>query len=253
MDRDFLKETRSLTVEDIAGPILVLAPHADDESLGCGGLIAALCDSEVPVHVWLISDGTMSHPNSVAFPSDHRRAIREAEFSRACMILGVPAERLQFFRFPDTRVPAPDAGNFGQATEQIKAQLRTLKPKTIFTPWRRDPHCDHQGTTALIRAAISQLQWSGTLYEYPIWLYELATEGDAPHPDEVEVFVFDVNEEFLVKKKKAIETHASQLGQIIHDDPDAFCLQPQVLAHFLTPIEYYYHTHEERIFTARVL
>lgn len=245
MNRYFLQKTANLTIKDIAGPVLVLAPHADDESLGCGGLIAALCEAEVPVFVWLISDGTMSHPNSVAFPSDHRRAIREAEFGRACVILGVPVERLQFFRFPDTRVPTPDAENFGQATEQFVTQLRTLNPETIFTPWRRDPHCDHEATTSLIRAAISHLQWLGTLYEYPIWLYELAAKGDAPHPDEVQVFTFEIEENLLQKKKKAIETHASQLGQIIHDDPDAFSLQPQVLAHFLTPIEYYYRSHEK--------
>lgn len=252
MNSDFLQKTTNLTIQDIVGPVLVLAPHADDESLGCGGLIAALCEAEVPVYVWLISDGTMSHPNSVAFPSDRRRDIREAEFSRACLILGVPTGRRQFFRFPDTRVPTPDTENFGQATQQFAAQLQTLNPKTIFTPWRRDPHCDHQATTALIREVISKTHWPGVLYEYPIWLYELAAQGDAPHPGEVQVFNFETEEKFLQKKQKAIKCHASQLGQIIHDDPDAFCLQPQVLAHFLIPTEFYYRTHEKRIVATRL-
>lgn len=246
MNRDFLLKTTNLTIADIAGPVLVLAPHADDESLGCGGLIAALCEVEVPVHVWLISDGTMSHPNSMAFPPARRQEIREDEFRRACLRLGVAAKnRLLFFRFPDTQVPLPGAPYFADATVQMAEELHELNPQTIFTPWRRDPHCDHQATTALILEVISQTRWPGVLYEYPIWLYELAAQGDAPHPDEVAVFTFTLNEKFLQKKKKAIACHASQLGQIIHDDPDAFSLQPQVLAHFLTPTEFYYRTHEK--------
>ena len=245
MNNDSFSKTTNLKIEDITGPVLVLAPHADDESLGCGGLIAALCEAEVPVQVWLISDGTMSHPNSLDYPPDRRATLREMEFRQACLQLGVSNDWLMFFRFPDTRVPMPDGPNFKEATAQMTGQLRELKPGTIFTPWRRDPHCDHRATTAMIQTVIFQMKWPGTLYEYPIWLYELAAQGDAPHPNEVEVFTFRLTEELLLKKEKAIKNHATQLGQIIYDDPDAFCLKPQVLAHFLTPIEYYFHTHEK--------
>lgn len=232
--------SRTLRTSHLAGPVLVLAPHADDESLGCGGLIAALCEQGVPVHVWLVSDGTMSHPNSRAFPPEQRCALREVEFRQACAHLGVPATSLCFFRFPDTKVPLPDSEKFVSATRQFSQQLQVLAPKTIFTPWRRDPHCDHQATTALIMNAIEGTYWTGELYEYPIWLYELARPGDAPHPSEVELFTFTLNESWQRKKKSAIEAHLTQLGQVIHDDPEAFCLQPEVLAHFTIPTEYYY-------------
>ncbi len=245
MNSDFLQKTIKLKIEDISSPVLILAPHADDESLGCGGLVAALCEAKVPVHIWLISDGTMSHPNSVAFPPEKRREIREAEFRQACLRLGIHEGRLRYFQYPDTKVPLPDTEDFDGALAQIKDHFHKLNPRTVFTPWRRDPHCDHQATTALIRAVIANSQWSGTLYEYPIWLYELASEGDVPHPGEVQVFIFEIAEDFLIRKKEAIECHASQLGQVIHDDPDAFRLQHHVLAHFLTPLEFYYHTHEK--------
>ena len=236
-------QASELKAADITGPVLVLAPHADDESLGCGGLIAALCERGMEVHLWLVSDGTMSHPNSAAYPPDHRRAIREAEFRRACLLLGVSdEEKLHFFRQPDTKVPLPEMEGFEVLVEEMQEYFERIKPQTILTPWRRDPHCDHRATTALIRSIVSKTSWPGALYEYPIWLYELAAEGDAPHPGEARVFAFNLSEGFLLKKKKAIEAHASQLGQTIHDDPDAFSLKPQVLAHFLTPTEYYYHT-----------
>ncbi len=234
--------TQTLRTSHLAGPVLVLAPHADDESLGCGGLVAALCEQGVPVHVWLVSDGTMSHPNSQAYPPEQRCALREAEFRQACAHLGVAAKSLRFFRFPDTKVPLPGSKKFGAATKQLCQQLQALAPQTIFTPWRRDPHCDHQATTALILKAIEETNWPGTLYEYPIWLYELAQAGDAPHPSEVEVFTFTLQEAWQRKKKTAIEAHLTQLGQVIYDDPDAFSLKPEVLAHFITSTEYYYRT-----------
>ena len=46
-----LEQMRALpfiTLDDLLGepPALILAPHADDESLGCGGLIAEACLQE---------------------------------------------------------------------------------------------------------------------------------------------------------------------------------------------------------------
>ncbi len=126
--------SRTLRTSHLAGPVLVLAPHADDESLGCGGLVAALCEQGVPVHVWLVSDGTMSHPNSRDFPPDQRCALREAEFRQACAHLGVTASSLRFFRFPDTKVPLPGSEKFVAATKQFCQQLQALTPKPSSRP-----------------------------------------------------------------------------------------------------------------------
>src|SRR6202035_4765604 len=44
--------------------VMILAPHADDESLGCGGLIAELAATGIPPIVVIVTDGTRSHPLS---------------------------------------------------------------------------------------------------------------------------------------------------------------------------------------------
>src|SRR5262245_24685447 len=55
-----------VTLRDLVGhsPVLVLAPHPDDESLGCGGLIAACQAQGHPVHVLVLTDGAGSHRRS---------------------------------------------------------------------------------------------------------------------------------------------------------------------------------------------
>ena len=71
------------------GTTLVVAPHPDDESLGCGGAIALLRQQEQTVQVLFVSDGSMSHPNSQKYSAEARRDLREQEARNALAILGV--------------------------------------------------------------------------------------------------------------------------------------------------------------------
>ena len=64
-------------------PFIVVAPHPDDESLACGGLIADACRQGLRGKVVIVSDGVGSHPNSKAYPPDRLRALREEEARRA--------------------------------------------------------------------------------------------------------------------------------------------------------------------------
>ena len=87
------------------GGVLVVAPHQDDESLACGGLIAAACAAKRRVKIVFVSDGTGSHPRSRTYPRGRLRALREGEARRAAFTLGLAPRHLKFLRLPDRFVP----------------------------------------------------------------------------------------------------------------------------------------------------
>ncbi|WP_284247414.1 PIG-L deacetylase family protein, partial [Methylobacterium haplocladii] len=93
------------------GGLVVVAPHPDDESLGCGGLIALACAAGRAVRLVVLSDGCGSHTHSRTHPPERLRALRETETLNAVAELGLAAGHLSFLGLPDASVPSggPDA------------------------------------------------------------------------------------------------------------------------------------------------
>ena len=224
------------------GSTVVIAPHPDDEALGCGGLLTLLHQAGQPTAAVLVSDGSMSHPNSELFPPAARRAVREAEFRHALSLLGADATQPLLLHLPDSRVPATaDAPGFGAAVERLRAFLVEQRAATVLVPWRRDPHPDHRATAALVQAALAGLRQPPRRLEYVVWAWERAAPEDLPTPhDAVRGFRLDV-ETVVPPKQRAIAAHRSQVPPgIFIDDSDGFLLSPEMLAHFAAPYEVYF-------------
>ncbi|MGI4788704.1 MAG: PIG-L deacetylase family protein [Janthinobacterium lividum] len=213
------------------GPTLVVAPHPDDETLGCGGAIALLSALNLPVNVLFISDGKGSHPNSRQYPPSALRDLREQEAREALEMLGAAPSAPIFLRLPDGSVPGEHAVDFAEAVALCRSILEDFKPQTVLMPWRRDPHPDHRATSQIMRAALGGISDGPRILEYPIWAWERAAPEDVPHADEVRAFRLDIGKVTDVKRS-AVAAHRSQVTHMIDDDPDGFWLSPEVLAHF---------------------
>jgi len=216
------------------GKTLVVAPHPDDESLGCGGAIALLRRFEVEVKVLVLSDGTLSHPNSRKYPPEKLRDLREREMGNALEILGVSSADTTFFRYTDRSVPSETSDDWNKAAGKCRDYLRKIQPETILVPWRRDPHPDHRAAFSLIKAA----DYSAKIIEYPIWLWEIAESADAPKFSEVRAWRLNIGSVFD-KKQRAIRAHESQITDLIDDDPGGFRLTPEILRNFADDWEVY--------------
>ena len=238
IDKVHYLENIARPIDDLAqiGNALVIAPHPDDESLGCGGTIARLRGQGYHVHVLFVSDGTMSHPNSLTYPADRLRQLREAEALEAIRILGVPAENAIFMRQKDRQVATPDSPTFAGGVAYLRRMLLDVKPAAVFVPWRRDPHPDHRASWQLLHGALAKLLTRPRVLEYLIWLWELGNEADIPTRSEMNVWQVAIDT-VMEQRNRAIAAHRSQVTRMIDDDPTAFYLSPELLTHFDAPRE----------------
>ncbi len=235
------------SVNEIATePVLVVAPHPDDETLGCGGAIAALRALGLAVLILVISDGTKSHPNSTAYPAPKLKALRMAETQAAMGLLGVDSAQITFLELPDGDVPLPRSVEFEPALDRCQQYLSTRQPAIVFLPWRHDPHPDHRATWQLINQALLQWDPLPRLIEYPIWDWDPTQRRQTNEALSVVPWRLDISDTVPLKQQ-AIAAYRSQTTNLIADDPQGFQFSAQMLAHFTQPWELYFeeeYSHE---------
>lgn len=205
-------------------PLTVLAPHPDDESLACGGLLAQLAEAGLPVRVVAVSDGAASHLGSRQYPPPWLKELRAAELQAAVGALGLPEVGLRRLDLPDGQVPRAGTSGFGAALNRLQAACADLAPRTLATSWRHDPHTDHMATYELAAAFQALLRPPPRLLEYVVWGWHLPPDTPV-HAEPPRGFRLDSGPA-MARKRRAVEAHSSQLGWVVTDDPDGFALEP---------------------------
>lgn len=189
-------------------PLVVLAPHPDDETLGCGALLFDAAAQGVPCSVVCVTDGSRSHPHSRAWPADRLARQRRAELESAVAILGAA---MHWLGHPDCQV-------------RTDADIAHLIPRDalVLATWDGDPHVDHQNVALLARRMARP---DVALGFYPIW--GRFTDRSARARTLV------ASPAALAAKRRALSCHRSQMTRLIDDDPDGFVMEPWRQRHFL--------------------
>jgi LmbE family N-acetylglucosaminyl deacetylase len=219
-------------------PFVVVAPHPDDESLACGGLIASAFRQGLRGTVVIVSDGVGSHPNSKAYPPDRLESLREEEAKRAGAELGLKPADMLFLGLPDRFVPF-EGEEAERAISVIADCVREIGAGSLFVSWRYDPHCDHEASYRIAREA-QQRVGELRLFEYVVWGHALppSTEIDPV----LSGFRIGLDAEALERKRRAIAAHRSQTSDLIDDDPDGFRFTKEGLARFDVPYEFFFES-----------
>lgn len=225
---------RSIATID-PGQVLIVAPHPDDETLGCGGAIALLRSHHYAVQILVVSDGTMSHPRSRKFPAPILQQLREQETIDALSILGVESGNVSFLQLPDSLIE----DHIDLAIAQVETYLQAIVPTTIFLPWRCDPHPDHRATWQLFDHAIQSLSFSPRIIEYPIWDWDPKQRGTVATTANVIGWRLDTAK-VKTLKQTAIAQYRSQTTDLIDDDPEGFRLTAELLSNFAQPWELFF-------------
>src|ERR1700727_2699572 len=219
-------------------PFVVVAPHPDDESLGCGGLIAEACRQDLRGKVVVVSDGAGSHPTSKAYPPARLTSLREVEAKRAGAAPGLKPEDMLFLRLPDRFVPHEGQGA-GRAIAAIVDCVGELDAGSIFVSWRHDPHCDHEASYRIARE-VQRRESRVRLFEYVVWGHTLPP---STHVDPMRSgFRISIDDKALERKRRAIAAHRSQTTALIDDDPGGFLFSQIDMAHFDRPYEFFFES-----------
>lgn len=145
--------------------ILVLAPHPDDETFGCGGTLRLLASAGAAIDVLYITRGELGvvAPETATADSKARLAATRTDEARAaCQILG-------------TRNVGFLDGKDGEVHEQprlaadIGRYLAHENYSRIFCPWPQDAHPDHQATYRWLAAALETNPTQADLWLYEVW------------------------------------------------------------------------------------
>jgi LmbE family N-acetylglucosaminyl deacetylase len=228
-----LSRAEDVTSQTARRSCLVLAPHPDDETLGCGGTIMQKLAAGVPVQVVIAADGRYAHPSS-KLPVEALVEIRKEEARRACAILGLPHESITFLGFEDLRL----ADHRGLLRERLFAILNTMNPEEIFVSSVIDNHPDHRVLAELARElAQARHDCAPMLYEYPIWFWDPRIWRVR---DVLELRPRIVRtDEFRMRKHEAIAAYRSQVTNLMSGtDPPP--LRKGFVRQFLYPEEIFF-------------
>jgi len=196
--------------------VLVIAPHADDETIGLGGTIARHAAEGHEVTVAVVTGHGDDEPHPL-WPRTVWDTVR-AEARRACAALGV--KELLFEEVPAVRVAEQPAWKLNRITGAL---VEKVKPDVLYVPWLYDLHKDHREIFHSLSVAWRPSSPTGRRIR-EVYCYEVQSEthwnmayGEAGFVPNCWV---DIGE-FLDTKLRALACYESQ----IRPAPDARSLE----------------------------
>ena len=175
--------------------ILVLAPHPDDEAIGCGGTILRHVKAGDVVRVVFLTSGEKGGHGR---PENETVRVREAEARAAAMILRVKA--VEFWHEPDGALSATVT-----AANRLRDAMCSWKPDILYVTHDREMHPDHRAAARLVRRAMKGL--AAQQKRPDVLMYEIWTP--LQRMDEI----VDISP-FLQKKLAAVRAYRSQCAVV---------------------------------------
>ncbi|MDX2232811.1 MAG: PIG-L family deacetylase [Leptolyngbyaceae cyanobacterium bins.349] len=159
-------------IEASQQPAVIFAPHQDDETFGCGGVIALKRRQGIPVKVVYLTDGRNCYfgcPMPVPIAAEECIQMRQQEALKALHTLGVEAADVVFLNYEDSKLGDLQGKQRQTAIAELQNLLHQFAPQEVYVPYYNDMHSDHIETFYLVKDAIARWNASVDVWQYLIW------------------------------------------------------------------------------------
>lgn len=182
--------------------ILVVAPHADDESLGCGGTILKHIAEGAEVH-WLLVTG-MSE--SAGFTKNQIKK-RNDEIT-------LVHSKFKFYERHELNFPPAELDRLprSEIVSAISSVIASVQPKIVYTVYRNDAHSDHEVVFDAVMSATKSFRYP---FVKRVLVFETISETDfgmKPEDGGFRPNVFHNISSFLHEKLDILDIYESEMG-----------------------------------------
>ncbi len=175
--------------------VLVVSPHPDDESVGCGGTLREHVLGGDEVRIVFLTSGERGIPH---LGPNQAGVVREAEAARAASILGI--SEFEFWRAPDgeLRVTA-------SLVDRLSCAIDDQSADVVYVTHPDESHADHRAAARIVVRAVSRCSRPPLVRFFEVWTPLARMDA-----------IVDISER-IEEKMAAIRAHASQ-GQLMAFD-----------------------------------
>lgn len=157
---------KKLTLSD--KKTLVLAPHPDDETFGCGGLITSKIKQGTEVYILFFTRGEKSLP--FVDESELKSKRTESAYS-AAKTLGVDEKHISWLDYPDGSIPRKYQADFDKMKKEVEQIIDENETTEIFAPHYMEGWSDHLAVLEAATDIAKGYDGKVTLYLYWVWAW----------------------------------------------------------------------------------
>ena len=171
--KDFIRRMRVLVIRMLAAgkgdmPLrdrtLIVAPHPDDEVIGCGGLVTRLVERGIAPTVVILSGGGASHKTCCSLDEETLVAERRRLTLKAADVMGLPHDHVRFLDFTDGAISEDDRKD----VERLRAIVDEVQPQAVLVPHSCEGWKDHLAARRMGLAAATDTM---EVWEYCVWVW----------------------------------------------------------------------------------
>jgi len=140
--------------------MLIVAPHQDDETIGCGGALALQVRAGQAASILLLTDGAEGC-EEMGMTRHAMQEMRNEESRLAAAV--IHAEPPTFLGHPSL------TESFSVTVEQVRREILQRTVDVVFIPFVLDGHPDHRTANYILAEALKDVKREVRVLQYEVW------------------------------------------------------------------------------------